>query len=714
MTLKRILAIALLCLPALAFAQPQTVTTTATQTITGAKTFSGTCKLLLAGSTSGTTCLQAPAIAGSTTAIVFPSSAGTLALSGANVAYTQLTGLGSGVATWLGTPTGANLVSALSSGGGTSNFLRADGTFASPAGGSGLGDVVGPASAVNNGVVFFDGTTGKLIKDSGVTLSGSNTGDQTITLTGDVTGSGTGSFAATIAANAVTNAKAAQMAAHTIKGNNTGSTANAIDLTVTQVTADLNAMVGDSGSGGTKGLVPAPASGDAAKVLSGAGTWVAQSSGLSGLTAGRVLLSATATTGSDDSGLTYDTTNDRLMVGTATTTSGNDLYVKKSVNSQTGAVVENGSNGTAALAGMYAKNDLGTYLSLEKLSSGFTTAGLLLADSGVIRNSGAQLLISTLGAQPIIVSVNGTAAANEAFRILGAAGAGSAAGNIGIGAAGGVTNPTAYLHIKAGTATAGTAPLKLTSGTLNATSEPGAIEFLTDKYYATITTGLLRAELALWNAAGTSGRIPVETTNGRLADSAGLTYDLANDRMMMGTATTTSGNDFFLKKTVNGQVGMFVANGSTGTAGYTIFGVSNSADNLDLLKISTGYTPSGLYTADAGVVQNDAGNLVLMNVAATPIIFATGGTAAANERLRADTTGVVVMNALAIPAGGTAATGLRFSSTANFGVFFGSGAPTLSAAKGSLYLRSDGSGTGDRIYVNTNGSTTWTAITTAS
>lgn len=66
-------------------------------------------------------------------------------------------------------------------------------------GGSGSGDVVGPASSVNNRVVFFNGETGKLIKDSGLTLSGTNTGDQTITLTGDVTGSGTGSFAATIA-----------------------------------------------------------------------------------------------------------------------------------------------------------------------------------------------------------------------------------------------------------------------------------------------------------------------------------------------------------------------------------------------------------------------------------------------------------------------------------------------------------------------------------
>ena len=35
----------------------------------------------------------------------------------------------------------------------------------------GGGDVVGPASAVNNNIVLFDGTTGKLIKDSGAALS---------------------------------------------------------------------------------------------------------------------------------------------------------------------------------------------------------------------------------------------------------------------------------------------------------------------------------------------------------------------------------------------------------------------------------------------------------------------------------------------------------------------------------------------------------------
>src|SRR5262245_10803133 len=63
------------------------------------------------------------------------------------------------------------------------------------------------------------------------------------------------------------------------------------------------------------------------------------------------------------------------------------------------------------------------------------------------------------------------------------------------------------------------------------------------------------------------------------------------------------------------------------------------------------------------------------------------------------------LNSTAIPAGGTTGAGYTFSSTANFGTFFGSGAPTLSAAQGSLYLRSDGA-----PYYNVNGSTTWAQV----
>ena len=82
-------------------------------------------------------------------------------------------------------------------------------------------------------------------------LSGTNTGDQTITLTGDVTGSGTGSFAATIGANKVTLSQMATLATSTILGRVTAGTGNVEALTATQaksVLAITNADVSGLGS----------------------------------------------------------------------------------------------------------------------------------------------------------------------------------------------------------------------------------------------------------------------------------------------------------------------------------------------------------------------------------------------------------------------------------------------------------------------------------
>lgn len=64
-------------------------------------------------------------------------------------------------------------------------------------------------------------------------------------------------------------------------------------------------------------------------------------------------------------------------------------------------------------------------------------------------------------------------------------------------------------------------------------------------------------------------------------------------------------------------------------------------------------------------------------------------------------------------AGGSTATSFRISSTSGFGFYWGSGVPTVTAGKGSLYLRTDGSTTNDRMYVNTDGATAWTSVTTA-
>jgi hypothetical protein len=43
----------------------------------------------------------------------------------------------------------------------------------------------------------------------------------------------------------------------------------------------------------------------------------------------------------------------------------------------------------------------------------------------------------------------------------------------------------------------------------------------------------------------------------------------------------------------------------------------------------------------------------------------------------------------------------------------GAGVPSHSAPKGTLYLNLTGSAGNNRAYINTDGATTWTAITTA-
>ena len=65
---------------------------------------------------------------------------------------------------------------------------------------------------------------------------------------------------------------------------------------------------------------------------------------------------------------------------------------------------------------------------------------------------------------------------------------------------GNTTAPTAKVHMAAGTTAASTAPLKFTSGSLMTTAEAGAVEFLTDAFYGTITTGAARKTFAFLEA----------------------------------------------------------------------------------------------------------------------------------------------------------------------------------------------------------------------
>lgn len=104
----------------------------------------------------------------------------------------------------------------------------------------------------------------------------------------------------------------------------------------------------------------------------------------------------------------------------------------------------------------------------------------------------------------------------------------------------GVTAPTARVDIGAGSTSI--APFRISSGSLRTSPHADDIEHLTDKWYGVIQTGTARKEFTLNDAALTSGRVPIATTNGRLTDDSDLTFStdtLTATKVSSGTVIST-------------------------------------------------------------------------------------------------------------------------------------------------------------------------------
>lgn len=206
-------------------------------------------------------------------------------------------------------------------------------------------------------------------------------------------------------------------------------------------------------------------------------------------------------------------------------------------------------------------------------------------------------------------------------------------GKVGIG----TVTPAALLQIKAGTTAAGTAPLKLTSGSLMTSAEAGAIEFLTDKYYGSITTGTARKELTLNDAALTSGRVPFATTNGRLTDDSDMTFatdTLTVTGLVVGTTKISSYNGVSTQGL--GVPAIYKVGRATGqtSANASVVTFTPTADGTFLISANVLVTTATVHSFTVTCAYTDEGNtartltLTFSNVGGTLLtaIANAGGT----------------------------------------------------------------------------------------
>lgn len=169
-----------------------------------------------------------------------------------------------------------------------------------------------------------------------------------------------------------------------------------------------------------------------------------------------------------------------------------------------------------------------------------------------------------------------------------------------------------------------------------------------------------------------------------------------------GTAKGYHGGQFSIGTTSMGTEQVRISQSSSGATTYGLLISNPNSAASTAAALSLDPTGNGVNSRD-GIIKatTNGGGVITM-----AFLLANGGTPANVLSLNPITstlTGIwnvtgassaagatSTLTATAIPAGGTAGSGYLFSSTANFGVFFGSGAPTLSVAQGSLYLRSNG------------------------
>lgn len=330
-----------------------------------------------------------------------------------------------------------------------------------------------------------------------------------------------------------------------------------------------------------------------------------------------------------------------------------------------------GGGGTAPDPTNYFRNTTHSFQSV----GGTTTFGGFTSGGVGVRSTGAAFDLRINSTEVLTASRTLSVVLNDANKTL------SLAGNL-------TTSGANALTLTTSGSTNVTLPTTGTLATLAGSEE------LTNK---TLTSAVGKGT---WTASGT-WTLPAVTLSGVTTVSNATASTTISNGALVVTGGAGFGNGINVGGYVNSTAGFgFKSNAVLvvdNSASYNRFYEGDGANVAILMGSTTAADTTNYYRQNTHLFQTQAAGATLATLNTTG--WNVVGT-------------VAIKTGTAIPAGGTAGAGLLMSSTSNFGVFFGSGVPTLSAAQGSVYIRSDGSTTTSRMYINTNGSTTWTAVTT--
>lgn len=231
-----------------------------------------------------------------------------------------------------------------------------------------------------------------------------------------------------------------------------------------------------------------------------------------------------------------------------------------------------GGGGTN-VARIYAQNDQNKFGGIQIQGSGsadLPSQGIFYAtDSMVLMPNSA---VASAGTQAIKFYAGGSAATQQRGNWTST--------GLFLGGGTATTAATAYLHLAAGTATASTAPIKLTSGTNLTTAEAGAVEYNGVNLLFTPTGTIRKTVPTVVTGRSTAQTAAVATVVTQTVGAADATY-LVSANVNITTATlfnfvcqvdytdetNTARTDTFNFSTVGGVLGIVITN-ATGTVPY--------------------------------------------------------------------------------------------------------------------------------------------------